>query len=91
LLVAKHSDAEVQLKWLFKILCDIECVAGYAPASVGESVEWTSIVNTAEDNRNSYYNALTGKTLLSALHGAYTVTLSESKARLNHQKPQGNK
>jgi hypothetical protein len=53
LLVAKHSDAEVQLKQLFKILCGIEGIAGYTPASVGESVEWTSVVNTAEDNRSS--------------------------------------
>jgi hypothetical protein len=95
LLVAKHPDAEVQLKQLFKILCDIEDVAGYTPVSVGESVEWTSIVNTAEDNRTSYCKALNGKTLYSALYGTYTVTLNKSKvmlkARLHLQKPQGNK
>jgi hypothetical protein len=50
LLVAKHPDAEVQLKPLFKILCGIEEVSGYTPASVGEIVEWTSMVNTVEEN-----------------------------------------
>jgi hypothetical protein len=55
-LVAKYHDAEAELKQLFGILCDIEVVAGHAPASVGESVEWTSIVNIAEDNRTSTAN-----------------------------------
>jgi hypothetical protein len=35
LLVAKYPEAEAQLKRLFKIMCDIEVVAGHAPASVG--------------------------------------------------------
>jgi hypothetical protein len=50
LLLTKHHDAEAQLKELFKILCDIEDVAGYTPASVEEIVEWISIVIIAEDN-----------------------------------------
>jgi hypothetical protein len=37
-LVAKHPDAEAQLKQLFRILCDIEVVADHTPASVGETV-----------------------------------------------------
>jgi hypothetical protein len=80
LLVAKYPDAEAQLKQLFKILCDIEDVAGHTPVSVEESVEWTSIVNTAEDNRASYCKALTRKPLFSALYGTYTVTFIELKA-----------
>jgi hypothetical protein len=76
LIVTKHPDAEVQLKRLFKIICDIEDVAGYTATSVGESVEWTSIFNTAEDNRTSYCKALTGKTIFSGLYGTYTVTLN---------------
>jgi hypothetical protein len=47
-LVAKYPDAEAQLEQLFKIVCDAEVVAGHTPDSVGESVEWISIVNTAE-------------------------------------------
>jgi hypothetical protein len=49
---------------------------------VGESVEWTSIVNTAEDNGASYCKALTRKPLFSALYGMYNVTLIELKAVL---------
>jgi hypothetical protein len=70
------------LKQLFKVLCDIEDVAGYTPASVGDSDQWSSIVNTAEDNRQNFYKALGGKTLYSALYGTYTVAPQELKALL---------
>jgi hypothetical protein len=36
-LVAQYPDADAQLKQLFKLLCDIEDVAGYTPASVVDS------------------------------------------------------
>jgi hypothetical protein len=52
-------------------------VAGYAPASIGESDKWTSIVKTVEGNRANYCKALSGKTICSALYGTYTVTLNE--------------
>jgi hypothetical protein len=81
-LIAKYPNAEAQLKQLFEILCD-EVVAGHTPAKVGESVEWSSIVNTAGDNRASYCKALTGKPLFSALYGTYNVTLIELKVVLN--------
>jgi hypothetical protein len=67
---------------LFQILCDIEDVAGYTPAAVGESAEWTAIVSAADENRASYCKALIGKTLFSALYGTYTVTLKELKSLL---------
>jgi hypothetical protein len=38
-LFTKYPDAEVQLKQMFKILCDIEVVADHTPASVGEVLE----------------------------------------------------
>jgi hypothetical protein len=50
-LVGEYPDAEAQLKQLFKVPCDIEDLAGYTPASVGESHDWTSIVNTVEETR----------------------------------------
>jgi hypothetical protein len=65
---------------LFKALRDIEDVAGYTPASVGESQDWNFIVSTVEENRANYCKALSEKTLYSALYGAYTVTLNEYKA-----------
>jgi hypothetical protein len=33
---------------MFKVLCAIEDVAAYIPVAVGESAEWTTIVNAAE-------------------------------------------
>jgi hypothetical protein len=35
-LVAKYPNAETQLKQLFRILCDIEVVAGYTTFSGGK-------------------------------------------------------
>jgi hypothetical protein len=69
------------LHWsLFKIYCDIEDVASFTPATIGESAEWAAIVNTTEENRDSYCKALTGKILFSALFGTYTVTLNDLKS-----------
>jgi hypothetical protein len=81
-LVGQHPDAEEQLKQLYKILCDIEDVAAYTPASVGESEQWSSIVNTVEENRANFCKALSWKTLYSALYGTYTATLNELKGLL---------
>jgi hypothetical protein len=52
-------------------------VAGYTRAAVGESAEWTAVVNAPERNRTNYSRALSGKTLCSALYGPYTVTLND--------------
>jgi hypothetical protein len=76
-LIGQFPDADTQLKQLFNILCDIEDVAGYIPASVSGSEQWSSIVSTTEENRQNYCKALTGKTLFSALYGTYTVTLQD--------------
>jgi hypothetical protein len=62
---------------LFKVLCDIEDVAEYAPPSVGESEEWTDIVNLVEENCVNFCKALHWRTLYSALYGTYSVTLKE--------------
>jgi hypothetical protein len=76
-LLSQSPDADTQLKQLFKVLCDIEDVAGYTPASVGNSDQWSSIVIAAEGNRRNFCKALDRKTLYSALYGTYTVTLQE--------------
>jgi hypothetical protein len=51
-------------------------------SEVGESSEWTSIVNSVEDNRANTCKALDVKPLFSILCGMYTVTLNELKAIL---------
>jgi hypothetical protein len=54
-------------------------VAGYTPASVGESQAWNFIISTVEENRTKFCKALSGKTLYSALYGTYAATLTELK------------
>jgi hypothetical protein len=69
------------MQQLFKLLYDIEDLAGYTTASVGVSEEWAD--RAAEDNRESYSVAFRGKTLYSALNGTYTVTLNEFKSLMS--------
>jgi hypothetical protein len=80
-LIGQFPDADAQLKKLFNVLGDTEDVAAYTPASVGNSEQWSAIVNSAE-NRQNLCEALSGKTLFSALYGTYTVALHELKAVL---------
>jgi hypothetical protein len=68
-LVRKLPDAEAQLRQLFRVPCNTENVAGYAPVSVVESDEWKAVVNTVQENRANNCKALSGKTLYSALYG----------------------
>jgi hypothetical protein len=58
----QYPDAETQYRRLFDILCDIEDVASFTPAAVGESAEWAAIVSAADDNRVNYSKAISGKT-----------------------------
>jgi hypothetical protein len=48
-LIGQFPDADAQLKQLFRVLCDIEDVAGYTPASVGDSEQWSSMISAAEE------------------------------------------
>jgi hypothetical protein len=81
-LIGKYPDADTQYRQLYRTLCAIEDVAGYTPAVVGENAEWTAIVSAAEENRANYCKMLSGKTLLSALYGTYSVTLNDLKSIL---------
>jgi hypothetical protein len=42
-LIKNYADADTQYRQLFKVLCSIEDVAGFTPAEIGESTEWTAI------------------------------------------------
>jgi hypothetical protein len=68
-IVNTHPDAAPCLQQLYKVLSDIEALAGCTPATVGESEEWAAIV-------------MWGKPLYSALYGTYTVTLNDFKSLL---------
>jgi hypothetical protein len=65
-LVQQYPEADGQLKQLLQVLGDIEDVARHIPASVGESAEWSAIVNAAEENGASYCKGVRGKPLFSA-------------------------
>jgi hypothetical protein len=88
-LIGQFPDADAQLKQLFKVICDIEEMTRYTPPSVGESGQWSSIVSTADENRQIFCKALTGKTVFSALYCTYTVALHELKAVLKANTPEG--
>jgi hypothetical protein len=56
---------------------------------VGESEQWSTIVSTAEENRQNFCKVLNGKNLFNALYGTYTVSLHELKAVLKASTPAG--
>jgi hypothetical protein len=88
-LIGQFPDADAQLKQLLKVIRDIEEVARYTPASVGESEQWSTIVNTAEENRPNFCKVPNGRNLFNVLHGTYTVALHELKAVLKESTPAG--
>jgi hypothetical protein len=88
-LIGQFSDADAQLKQLFKVIRDIEEMARYTPASEGESEQWSTIVSTAEENRQNFCKVLNRKNLFNALYGTYTVALHELKAVLKASTPAG--
>jgi hypothetical protein len=69
-----------------QVLNDIEIPAVCIPAKVGESCEWMTTVNSAEEKRANFRKSLDGKLLFSALYGMYTATLTELKAVSAHTK-----
>jgi hypothetical protein len=64
------------------VLGDIKNLPGCTQTKVEESSEWTSIVNSAEENRTNFCKGLDGKPLFGALYSMCTVTLNEFKAIL---------
>jgi hypothetical protein len=73
-LIGKHPDADTQYRQLYKAICAIEDVAGFMPAVVGESAEWTAIVSAAGKNRANCCKELSKKILFSVVYGTYSVT-----------------
>jgi hypothetical protein len=71
------------MQHLFRVLCDLEALAGCTLTPVAESEEWAAVIRAAENNLESYSVALQGKTLYSALYGNYTVTFNVLKSILN--------
>jgi hypothetical protein len=82
ILTKRYPDSDAQYKQLFIVLCNIESLASCTPSAVGNSPEWQAVVSSAEENRANYCKALSGKTLLSAIYGTYTVALQDLKSVL---------
>jgi hypothetical protein len=70
----KYPEAASVVQEIYKLLGDDVNLAGCTPAKVGESSEWTSIVNGAEENRAKFCKGLDGKPLFGALYIMYTVS-----------------
>jgi hypothetical protein len=83
-IIAKHPDSDGVLQQVYKVLGDLVSLAGCTPTNVGESEQWVHTVNAAITDKISLSKILKGKSLYSALYGAYTValTISELKAIL---------
>jgi hypothetical protein len=62
-ITSKYAEAGTVVQ-VHKVLNDMEIIAGCTPAEVGESSEWTSVVNSAEENRADFCKSLDGKLLL---------------------------
>jgi hypothetical protein len=73
----KNPEAGSVVQQVHKVLNDIEILARCTQAKVGESSEWTPIVNSAEENRVNFCKGLDGKLLFSVLYCMYTLTLNE--------------
>jgi hypothetical protein len=60
----KYPEAAFVVQQVYKVLSDFEILARLTPAKVGESSEWTTIVNSAEKNRVNFCTVLDGRSLL---------------------------
>jgi hypothetical protein len=88
-LIGQFPEADTQMKQLLKVIRDIEEMARYTSASMGENEQWSTIVSTAEEYRQNVYKVLNGKNLFNALYGTYKVALHELKAVLKPRTPAG--
>jgi hypothetical protein len=86
--MSKYPEAASVVQQVHKFLSDIETLAECTPAKLGESSEWTTIVNSAE-NRANFCKVLDGKLLFSALYGMYAIALNELKTVLKVSAPAG--
>jgi hypothetical protein len=57
----KYPEAGSVVQQVYKVLNENEIIAGCAPTKVGESPEWATIVNCADNNRINLCKILVGK------------------------------
>jgi hypothetical protein len=59
-IMGKYPKAASVVQQVYEVLSDIENLARCTLAKVGESSEWTSIVNSTEENRLNFCTSLDG-------------------------------
>jgi hypothetical protein len=64
------------------VLSDIEVLAKCTLAGVGETSQWTTILNSVEEKRGKFCKLSDGKPLCSALYSMYMIRLKELNAVL---------
>jgi hypothetical protein len=62
-IISKYPEVASVVQQVYKVLSDNEYLARCTLAKVRESSEWTSIVNSAEENRTNFCKGLYGKPL----------------------------
>jgi hypothetical protein len=72
-----HPEATAEVQQVHKVFNDTEILARCTPTKVEKSSEWTSIVNSVEENRANICKGSDGKLLFSTLYSMYMVTLYE--------------
>jgi hypothetical protein len=50
----KYSEETAVVRQVYEVLSYVEILTGCTPVEVGESSEWTSIMNSAEENRANF-------------------------------------
>jgi hypothetical protein len=88
-LTTESPDATEVIQSVLTTLSNIVSLASCTPAKVGESEEWTSIVNAAQEDRAKLCEALHGKRVFSALYGVYCLTLNNLKKVLQKSAGRG--
>jgi len=81
-LIAELPKAKDVIQRVLKTLNNIIRLASCTPTKVGQSEEWSRIVNTAQEDRTKHCAILQGKCIFSALYGVYCHILTSLKAVL---------
>jgi hypothetical protein len=83
-LIAESPEGKDVIQHVLKTLSDIVSPASCTPTKVGQSGEWSRILNTTQEDRAKLCDILWGKWLFSALYGVYCLTLASLKAVLQN-------
>jgi hypothetical protein len=84
-----YNNADAVMECVHGVLTTIAHLAGCIPASIGESLKWTLIIQNIADTKRTLHQLLIGKQLYSALYGVYIEVLHNSTAVLKDSAAKG--